>query len=219
MLEIRAIYFDFGKTLIDYYLELIFRSFAHLSGVPPEDVCKIWFGLADSWEKGLMRPEEFRRRWKEGLIARLPAEKEYKQETIFRLSDEGFDECWSDMFGLRDPLYETYLKQLRDAGYYLGIISNINPLHHLFVLDRYKYLISLFHHFTASCDSEVQSRKPDVKIFRVAFAKSGIPPEHSLFIDDVPENAHAVLPFGARYIVAKTFSQIFADLKKLGVRW
>lgn len=225
MLEIRAIFFDFGKTLIDYNLELIFRSFAHLSGVPPEDVHEIWasrgaaIGLSDSFERGLMQPAEFRRRWKEGLIARLPADKEYKHKTIFRFSDKKFDECWNDMFGPRDLLYEEYLKRLRDAGYYLGIISNINPLHYAFISERYKELISLFSHFTASCDFEVQARKPDAKIFRVAFAKAKIDPKHIVYIDDVAENAHAVFPFGAHGIVVKTFSQIFADLKAMGVRW
>lgn len=225
MPEIRAIFFDFGKTLIDYNLELIFRSFARLSGVPPEAVHEIWanrgaaIGLSDSFERGLMQSAEFRRQWKEGLIARLSAEEEHRQKTIFRLSDEKFDECWNEMFGPRDLLYEEHLKRLRDAGYYLGIISNINPLHHRFVLERYKEPISLFHYFIASCDSDVQSRKPDAKIFRVAFAKSGIDPKHIVYIDDVAENAHAVYPFGARGIVAKTSSQIFADLKALGVRW
>lgn len=225
MPEIRAIFFDFGKTLIDYNLELIFRSFAAVSGVSPEDVHEIWakrgasIGLNDSFERGLIQPAEFRRRWKEGLIAGLPAEKEHKQKTIFRLSDEKFDECWNEMFSPRDFLYEEYLKRLRDAGYYLGIISNINPLHHAFVMERYKELISLFSHFTASCDFEVQARKPDAKIFRVAFAKAKIDPKHIVYIDDVAENAHAVYPFGARGIVARTPSQIFADLKAMGVRW
>lgn len=231
MPEIRALFFDFGKTLIDYQLELIFRSFARVSGMPPEDVHEIWagrgpfIGLSDWSERGLMTPAEFRFRWKRGLLARIPAGEAYayKRNSVIRLSDEAFDECWNEMFGPRDLLYEEYIKRLRDAGYYLAIISNINPLHHAFISERYKVLIDLFHDFTASCDPEVQARKPDSRIYSVAFAKAqkaaGIQPEQSVFIDDVEENAYAVRAFGAYGIHARTFSQIFADLKALGVRW
>lgn len=229
MPEIRGIIFDFGKTLIDYQLELLFRLFAEVSGVPPENVHEIWasrgasIGLSDKFERGLMMPAEFRFRWKQGLIMRLPAGKEYKRNTIIRLSDKAFDEGWNEMFGPRDLLYEEYIKRLRDAGYYLGIISNINPLHYAHILERYKKSLALFHDFTASCDPEVQTRKPDSRIYSVAFAKAqkaaGIQPEQIVYIDDVAENAAGVVPFGGSYIVAKTFSQIFADLKALGVRW
>lgn len=225
MPKIRGIIFDFGKTLIDYHLELIFRSFARVSGAPPEDVHEIWagrglsIGLSDLFERGLITPAEFRFRWKQGLILRG-----HKRNTIIRLSDKAFDECWNEMFGPRDPLYyEEYLKRLRDAGYYLGIISNINPLHYAFIAERYKDLLALFHDFTASCDFEVQARKPDSRIYSVAFAKAqkaaGIQPEQIVYVDDVAENAAGVAPFGGRYIVAKTFSQIFADLKAMGVKW
>lgn len=231
MQKIRAIFFDFGKTLVDYQLESIFRSFAGVSGVPPEEVHEIWasrgssIGLSDEFEfeRGLITPAEFRFRWRQGLIRHLPAGKEHNPNTIIRLSDEKFDECWNEMFGPRDLLYEEYLKRLRDAGYYLGIVSNINPLHYAFISERYKELLALFHDFTASCDPDVQARKPDSRIYSVAFAKAqkaaGIQPEQVVYIDDVEGNAVGVAPFGARYIVAKTFSQIFADLKAMGVRW
>lgn len=229
MQEIRAIFFDFGKTLVDYQLESIFRSFAGVSGVSPEEVHEIWAsrgsstGLSDAFERGLMTPAEFRFRWRQGLIMRLPAGKEYKRNTIIRFSDNAFDECWNEMFGPRDMLYEEHIRRLRYAGYYLSIISNINPLHYAFVSERYQDLIALFHDFTASCDPEVQARKPDSRIYSVALAKAqkaaGIQPEQVVYIDDVEENAAGIVSFGGRFIVAKTFSQIFADLKALGVRW
>ncbi|MDO8600902.1 MAG: HAD family phosphatase [bacterium] len=228
MLEIRAILFDFGKTLIDYNLELIARGLAQVARIAPEDVFYILARdekrgrtLMDLHERGLIVDENLKTEVKCALIERVIALRGKRGigiGAIDGLSDEKFWEIWNEMFGPRDPLCETYIKRLRDAGYYLGIISNINPAHKAFVLKRFKLLLDLLHDFTASCDPDVQSRKPEAKIFRVAFSKSGVPPEQTIFVDDMPENVKAVQPFGVHGIVAKTMSQIFADLKyKYGV--
>ncbi len=229
MPEIRAILFDFGKTLIDYNLELIARRLAQVAKISPEDVFYILARdekrgrtLVDLHERGLIEDENLKTEVKCALIERVIAlrgKRGIGVGAVDGLPDEKFWEIWNEMFGPRDLLYETYIKRLRDAGYYLGIISNINPAHKAFVLERFKPLTDLFYHFTASCDPDVQSRKPDLKIYGVAFGKANIHTEQIVYVDDVEENAKAVERFGAHGITAKTMSQIFCDLKKMGVRW
>ena len=80
MPEIRAVFFDIGNTVIKCDLEQIFVGFARIARIPSEDVVGIWasgdrlqYGLSDSYERGLISCEEFKRWWKEELIAKARA--------------------------------------------------------------------------------------------------------------------------------------------------
>lgn len=233
MQEIRALLTDIGNTAIPYNLEFIFRGNGKLAGIPSEDVVPIWaygdrlqYGLSDSFERGLISCGEFRKRWTAELIAKATvAGSESGARVVKNISARVFWDIWNDMFLPMDLLWVEYLRRMKSAGYYLGAVSNINKahLHYLLGLKRYRPFFSLLDDITASCDMEVQARKPDSRIYSVAFAKArkaaDIQPEQIVYIDDVAENALAVHPFGARGIVARTPSQIFADLKAMGARW
>jgi FMN phosphatase YigB (HAD superfamily) len=232
MPEIRAIISDFGNTLAWYDLEKVYRPLANLSGVPPEDIVDIWdnpktgTGIMRPSECGLLSDDAFIREWKTALFARASRENALYADLFFNWN---FERIWNGMFAPRDTMCEEYVRRLRKNGYYLGMITNINPMHLAFVRKRFSSLFAHFHDVTASCDLLVQSRKPEDKIYCAAIAKAmafakkhwneDIEPMHMVYIDDVPEYAKAVSAFGARYIVAKTQSQIFRDLKATGVRW
>jgi FMN phosphatase YigB (HAD superfamily) len=80
------------------------------------------------------------------------------------------------------------VQALADRGYRMGVVSNTpwgTPEYlwtgqlERFGFDRY---------FHVRCfSSHIGYRKPDVRIFRVATEKLGVPPERTLFVGDTPE--------------------------------
>ncbi len=92
-----------------------------------------------------------------------------------------------------EPGTRQVLRQLRDQGYQLGLVSNtFVPGHvldaHLEQLDLLQY----FPHRIYSCD--VRYRKPDRRIFHAALDRIGVAAPQAVFIGD---NLHADI-FGAR---------------------
>lgn len=89
-----------------------------------------------------------------------------------------------DSLVLMPQCLET-LHALKQAGLYLSICSNIDddmlePLVAREGLDRY------FDHWTSSEAASVC--KPHARFFEVCLAKSGLAPEHVLFVGDSPEH-------------------------------
>ena len=83
-------------------------------------------------------------------------------------------------FRLRDGVVET-LRELRQRGLHLGIVSNIDEddLHHLIDLG------GLRAHFDSLLSSEhAESCKPDDRIFALALERAGCAPDEALFVGD-----------------------------------
>jgi 2-haloalkanoic acid dehalogenase type II len=85
---------------------------------------------------------------------------------------------------LREDCLET-LRQLRDQGLYLSIVSNIDDDHLLPMVEN-SGLKQVLHHWTSS--EEARSCKPDPAFFRLALKKAGCSPEAVLFVGDSPEH-------------------------------
>ncbi|WP_340101415.1 HAD family hydrolase [Salinibaculum salinum] len=77
------------------------------------------------------------------------------------------------------------LEKLADAGYYLGVISDIDAWESeylLTILDVRSY----FEHVTTS--AEVGKTKPAPEVFEAALEKAAVPPERILFVGDRYKN-------------------------------
>ncbi|MGE0827668.1 MAG: HAD family hydrolase [Candidatus Binatia bacterium] len=83
-------------------------------------------------------------------------------------------------FTLREGVLET-LTELRDRGYHLGIVSNIDD-------DQLEHMIGLSgleRHFHSILSSErAQSCKPDLRIFTEALQRAQCAPEEAFFVGD-----------------------------------
>ncbi len=78
------------------------------------------------------------------------------------------------------PEVVEVLRDLRAAGYHLGVISNASPT--LPETLRRAGVASYLE--TVTCSSDVGAEKPHPKIFRAAVARAGIPPERALHVGD-----------------------------------
>lgn len=95
------------------------------------------------------------------------------------------------------PGMEALLKDLKDAGYRLYLLSNTSEAYRRFYRDIPG--IELFDDTLFSAD--VGLVKPDPAIYRLACARFGIVPSESVFIDDTPINVEAAHHIGMKAFV------------------
>jgi glucose-1-phosphatase len=113
--------------------------------------------------------------------------------------------------------------QLKAAGYRIGLLSNINPLHWQFVSDgRYPWLQrpgengSLFD--VTILSYEAGSMKPDARIYEAAVREAGVAPRDAFFVDDRDENVRGALEAEMDAVQFVGIDQLRADLAARGVR-
>lgn len=112
---------------------------------------------------------------------------------------------------------KTLLKHIKKLKkqYLLIYLSNITDLH----LEAYRDHGLFFKHFKyghGSC--ELGFKKPDRRIFLYVIKRYNLKPEETVFIDDKKENVLAAKKLGMKAIQFKNNSQLFKDLRKLGVK-
>ncbi len=130
------------------------------------------------------------------------------------LSEEGFNQTVSTILGWNgsiDELREIWeqmlspdmemvelMLQLRREGFYVYILSNINPMHAR-LLDRSLHFIRDAHGYIFSCECGLI--KPDPRIFEHLLAKFNLNPDQTIFIDDRKVNTEIASTFGITSIL------------------
>lgn len=192
----RVLLCDVGKVVIDFDNEKALSALHRLLRVPTSrervgSVSRGRHGLfeSDEWAaymRGEMLDDELhiyvRKQW--GLPSSV--------------SDAQIDRALSDVF---TPIEGTYwiLGKLCERGVKIVALSNAEPCRVRFLENQGFW--EQFHHRVASC--EVKLAKPDPRIFHAAFAKAGVGPEETMFVDDVPEYTAAAEALG---ILSHTFT-------------
>lgn len=104
----------------------------------------------------------------------------------------------------------AYIKELKAAGYELGIISNVGSEINEFLAEEY---ISLFDRVTLSY--QVAAIKPEPLIYQAHLEKSGHRPEEVIFIDDRMVNCEGARIVGMKSIHYQNVTQIRHELDLL----
>jgi HAD superfamily hydrolase (TIGR01509 family) len=187
-----AVFLDFGGTLFSYRtmerptVLLLERAAARLGlELATDEVIRVWRAASQQvWLEYMHRPfylhrdlfREMYRRFTRALGSTASAEfLDWFHEEQLGLAVEYLE--------LREGCLET-LRDLREAGLHVGIVSNIDEDFLQPMLER------------GGLEKEVQSRtsseearscKPDPGIFQCALSKAGVEPETVLFVGDSPE--------------------------------
>jgi FMN phosphatase YigB (HAD superfamily) len=90
---------------------------------------------------------------------------------------------WSDR--RVDPEWLAALRSWRQAGAFVGVISNL-PVDWKDDFADFLDWDELFDEVLLSCD--LQARKPEAGMFRHAESRSGLPPESNVLVDDLDDN-------------------------------
>ena len=144
------LYFDLGKVLIDFDVELMFRQVAAVAGVAPAAVeaAIITSGLQRQYEAGRISTEEFY--------------DEFCRQTGTQADFESLATANREMFFLNEAM-EQLIRRLHRAGMPLGVLSNTNPNHWEYCWQRFPVLRECFGVHVLS--HRVGACKPDAAIF------------------------------------------------------
>jgi len=152
------------------------------------------------YEEGRVTSQEFFRRLSRAL-------------GLKRLSYDEFVSIWNEIFfdnrGMHELLCE--LKQ----KYRLHLVSNINELHYLYILEKFPRHIGVFDDVFLSC--RVGRRKPAAKIYLEAIKAAGVEPKDVLYTDDRDDLIEAATNMGIPSLVFKGVKDFRSKLKKLKV--
>lgn len=201
--SIKNIIFDLGGVVIDLDRQRCIDSFARIGFTQAAELISCYHpsGLLDSFERGHISLDE--------LCDTI--------RTDYGVTASNSEICsaYSD-FLLGIPLEKLRLiESLKERGFKIYALSNINEavmpcVRRLFegdgkTMDFYfdkKYL-----------SFEMKCAKPDIEIYQMVIADSGIVPEQTLFIDDSTANIEVGAQLGLQVYLAEAFedySHLFA---------
>lgn len=120
----------------------------------------------------------------------------------------------SRMWGnLNQPMVD-WTQQLVDAGFLVGILSNMGDSTRDHLLREHKWLQRL-HHLTWSC--ELLIAKPDPAIYLHTLEKLKVAPGEAMFIDDLAHNIAAANAIGIDGVQFTNVAQLRKDLAARGL--
>jgi len=170
-MPIKFIYFDLGNVILNFDREIGFRALAELTGCSIDQARSFTLdgGLLWEYEAGQVTSREFYDR--------------FCRETDTQPDCDAFHKQASDIFHL-NPTIPPVLAGLQDAGWPLGLLSNIAQNHWEFV-SRGRYALVPDPFDVVILSYEIGVIKHDKKIFQVAIERAGFKPEEIFYIDDV----------------------------------
>lgn len=199
------IYFDLGNVLYFFSHERMAAQVAELLEADQEQVRLALFanGMAERHETGELDGR--------GLHAELC------QKFNSNCDYDRFAQAASDIFWLNASIIPV-LGYLAEAGYRLGVLSNINDMHWQFIQQRQQSLIpSIFDVVTLSY--EVGAMKPAAAIFEAAAEKAGVSPADIFYTDDIAGHIEGAAAAGFDAVQYTGTPALVAELRKRGVEF
>lgn len=110
---------------------------------------------------------------------------------------------------------EGFMKQLKENGYKLYLLSNYSRWHFENDSKKFKFI----KHVDGGIISyQINHVKPEAEIYEALIQKYSINPEEAVFLDDLQENLDGAKIFGFHTILVQSHEQSLQDLRDLGVR-
>jgi len=200
----KFIYFDLGKVLLDFDVEVMCGQVAAAAGINVARVKEIVFGsgLQERYESGQVSSREFY----ETFCAQAGTRPDY----------DVLERAGSDIF---TPNYSMLpiVAQLAQAGYRLGILSNTCESHWEHCLARYRILQESFSVYALSY--RIQASKPNPEIFLAAAEMAGCRPEDIFYTDDIAGHIAGARAVGFDAVVYTSTPQLAAELRARKLRF
>jgi glucose-1-phosphatase len=197
-----CILLDLGKVLVDFEISRFGDRMRESTGVEPERLrsAVMGNGLSLRYETGLIPSGEFHAEVCRNIGVEIPF--------------SAFAEAWNSIFKPVPILQEDILASLASKAD-LWILSNTNPLHFDFILERYGFLRQ-FKGYIVSY--RAGAAKPDPAIFQFALRKARSTPAEALFVDDAAANVQAAVQLGLdafQFLSPDLFAKEMSDRKLL----
>jgi len=201
----RFIYFDLGNVLLYFSHERMCRQMAQ---VLASDEGRVRDFLFASSERQLQ--------FEAGKYTNAEFHADICSHFGVTAAAEHIAHSASDIFTLNTSVMPI-LAHLADAGYRLGILSNINDLHWQFIRRRgYGLIPSLFEVHALSY--EIGALKPDPRIFAEAARMAGVAPEEIFYTDDIAGHIVGAKAAGFDAVLFTGAAKLLEDLAERGVK-
>jgi len=194
---ISTLIFDLGNVLLFFDHELAYTALAKLYDRPREAIRATLAenGLQLDYEKGLISTA--------GLHAHLA---HWSGQTQVSVAAMAF--AASNIFRPNSEMIDL-VKQAKQRGLRLVLLSNTNDAHFEFIRQRYEF-ISEFDELVLSY--QVKALKPEAAIFHAAIAAARCSPQECFYTDDIGTYVEAAATHGIR---GTTFVSSTAYLSEL----
>ena len=200
-MPIRSCIFDLGNVLVFFSHDRMVQNIASASGASQKSVREFLFdsGFQDEIETGKVTEEQFHAEFESFTDVSVPID-------ALRLAV-------GDIFELNVPMVPL-LKELREAGIRLVLLSNTCETHIEFVRRRWEVL-DLFDDITTSW--EVGALKPDPVIYHSALAQAKCDAVDCFYTDDIEDYVTQAVSMGIQAHVYRDTATTRATLASLGV--
>ena len=196
----RLILFDIGNVILPFNLRKATAQFEKISRLPSEEIIRAVMGTSLDWsfEKGEISPEAFY--------------EEVKRRTGLTLPYDRFVPIWSDIFS-ENRVVSNMVRKLKKK-YTLALLSNTNILHFNHVHEHFSIIRDVEY---AILSFREGLRKPDPKIFQIAFNRFHVTPKQTLYVDDRENFVIAGQKLGLEGIHFKSEEALAGELASRGI--
>jgi len=198
---IKAIIFDGGGVLTYNTDNQMYNDIAKSFEMDVKEVIEKIDPLLEDFERGDLSHEDMWKKFSDITGKELPSD---HLELISRSHDKN-SKIYTEMIEL--------VKELKEKGYTVAVLSNTNVLHAEF--NKKRGLFDLFDPVVLSY--EVHYFKPDKEIYEIMIEKLDIKPDECVFVDDLDVNAEGARKAGMNGIQFKDIEQLKEELRKLEV--
>jgi epoxide hydrolase-like predicted phosphatase len=179
--------FDLGNVIVDIDFKRVMGVWSDYSRIPLANLQKS-FVMGEAFqqhERGQISDEDFA-----AAVCK---------EMDMPLSFEQFAAGWQAVFVALRPEVIALMKQLREQGHRVVVLSNTNRLHTTFWPGEYPQIAEAADKIYLS--QEMGMRKPDVEIYQKLLETEGFSAEQAIFFDDNADNIKGAQRLGITSIL------------------
>jgi putative hydrolase of the HAD superfamily len=201
-MDLQAVIFDYGEVLSGPPDPAAHRNMLAIAGVEEEPFEKAYWAHRLDYDADILNSQTF---WQ--TIARETGVR-FTAMQIEQLLEQDA-RMWMNL----NPAMLAWIPRIKQAGFRLGILSNMPAGVLSYMLPRFPWL-GQFDHLTWSCDLGIV--KPDPAIYLHTVKKLGVAPDQALFIDNLEKNTAGAEAVGLHAALYQDVEQLQGELERRG---
>jgi putative hydrolase of the HAD superfamily len=201
-MDLKAVIFDYGEVLSGPPDPQAHRNLLTIAGVPEEAFEKAYWVHRLDYDADILDGQTY---WQ--TVARDTGVSFTVKQIGELLEQDAM--MWMNL----NPAMIAWIPRIKDAGFRLGILSNMGFGVLDYMRPRFPWLAQ-FDHLTFSCDLGIV--KPDPAIYLYTVKKLGVAPDQALFIDNLEKNITGAEAVGLHAALFQNVEQLQRDLSRRG---
>lgn len=201
-MDLQAVIFDYGEVLSGPPDPKAHRRLLEISGLAEEPFEKAYWAHRLDYDADILNGQTY---WQ--TVAQDTGV-QFSPEQIIQLLEVDAT-MWMNL----NPAMLAWIPRIKEAGFRLGILSNMGDGVLDYLRPRFSWL-EQFDHLTWSCELGVV--KPDPAIYLHTLKKLNVKPEQALFIDNLQKNIVGAEAVGLQAALFENVEQLQSDLARRG---